>query len=154
MSFACLLKSGRPLGFGFVALALIALALPAAAQVRRSALNDVKTWAYQLKDINQEKLDKIAASPFDMVIIDSSMFPNGKEIRLTREQIQKLKTKPDGSRRLVVTHTVRNGITLDKGECERTLQHLARLWGYRARLIEVDSETGRVLKEHEVLPMP
>ena len=59
-----------------------------------------------------------------------------------------------GSRRLVVTHTVRNGITLDKGECERTLQHLARLWGYRARLIEVDSETGRVLKEHEVLPMP
>jgi stage V sporulation protein R len=59
-----------------------------------------------------------------------------------------------GSRRLVVTHTVRNGITLDKAECERTMQYLARLWGYRVRLIEVDSETGRVLKEHEVLPMP
>ncbi len=59
-----------------------------------------------------------------------------------------------GSRRLVVTHTVRNGIVLDKGECERTLQHLARLWGYRVRLIEVDGESGRVLKEHEVLPMP
>ena len=47
-----------------------------------------------------------------------------------------------------------NGITLDKSECERTLQHLARLWGYRVRLIEVDSDSGRVLKEHEVLPMP
>jgi stage V sporulation protein R len=59
-----------------------------------------------------------------------------------------------GSRRLVITHTVRNGITLDKVECERTMQCIAQLWGYRVRLIEVDVETGRVLKEHEVLPMP
>lgn len=59
-----------------------------------------------------------------------------------------------GSRRLVVTHTVKNGITLEKAECERTMQHLAFLWGYRVRLIEVDQETGRVLKEHEALPMP
>ena len=59
-----------------------------------------------------------------------------------------------GSRRLVITHTVRNGITLDKTECERTMQCIAQLWGYRVRLVEVDVETGRVLKEHEVLPMP
>jgi stage V sporulation protein R len=59
-----------------------------------------------------------------------------------------------GSRRLVLTHTVRNGITLDKIECERTLQCIAQLWGYRVRLIETDVDTGRVLKEHEVLPMP
>ncbi len=59
-----------------------------------------------------------------------------------------------GSRRLVVRHTVRNGITLDKSECERTMQYLAQLWGYRVRLIEVDVESGRTLKEHEVLPMP
>ncbi len=59
-----------------------------------------------------------------------------------------------GSRRLVVTHTVRNGIILDKTEAERTLQHLAQLWGYRVRLVEVDADNGRVLKEHEVLPMP
>jgi spore cortex formation protein SpoVR/YcgB (stage V sporulation) len=59
-----------------------------------------------------------------------------------------------GSRRLVITHTVRNGITLDKVECERTMQCIAQLWGYRVRLVEVDIETGRVLKEHEVLPMP
>ncbi len=59
-----------------------------------------------------------------------------------------------GSRRLVITHTVRNGITLDKVECERTMQCIAQLWGYRVRLVEVDVESGRVLKEHEVLPMP
>ena len=59
-----------------------------------------------------------------------------------------------GSRRLVITHTVRNGITLDKTECERTLQHLARLWGYRVRLIEVEEGASKALREHEVLPMP
>ncbi len=59
-----------------------------------------------------------------------------------------------GSRRLVITHTVRNGILLDKVECERTMQCIAQLWGYRVRLVEVDVDNGRVLKEHEVLPMP
>jgi stage V sporulation protein R len=57
-----------------------------------------------------------------------------------------------GSRRLVLTHRVRNGILLDKAEAERTLQYLAQLWGYRVKLIE--SDDGRVLKEHEALPMP
>jgi stage V sporulation protein R len=57
-----------------------------------------------------------------------------------------------GSRRLVLTHQVRNGILLDKAEAERTLQYLAQLWGYRVKLVE--SEDGRVLKEHEALPMP
>jgi spore cortex formation protein SpoVR/YcgB (stage V sporulation) len=57
-----------------------------------------------------------------------------------------------GSRRLVLTHQVRNGILLDKAEAERTLQYLAQLWGYRVKLIE--SDDGRVLKEHEALPMP
>ena len=59
-----------------------------------------------------------------------------------------------GSRRLVLTHQVRNGVLLDKTEAERTLQYLAQLWGYRVKLIESESEGGRVLKEHEALPMP
>ena len=59
-----------------------------------------------------------------------------------------------GSRRLVITHHVRNGILLDKTEAERTLQYLAQLWGYRVKLIETDGDGGRVLKEHEALPMP
>ncbi|MFV0299010.1 MAG: SpoVR family protein, partial [Hyphomicrobiaceae bacterium] len=59
-----------------------------------------------------------------------------------------------GSRRLVLTHFVRDGILLDKDECDRTLMHVARLWGYRVRLIEVDSETNKKLREHETLPLP
>jgi stage V sporulation protein R len=59
-----------------------------------------------------------------------------------------------GARRLVVTHRVRKGILLDKEEADRTLLHLAQLWGYRVRLIEVDDQTGKTLKEHEALPMP
>ena len=84
---------------------------PASAEERAALLNGVKTWAYQLKDVNQEKIDKIAASPFDMVIIDSSMFPDGKEIRLTRAQVESMKKKPDGSRRVVLSY-------FSAGECE------------------------------------
>ena len=32
--------------------------------------------------------------------------------------------------------------------------HVARLWGFRVRLVEVDTETGRKLREHETLPLP
>ena len=59
-----------------------------------------------------------------------------------------------GSRRLVLTHHVRNGVLLDKTEAERTLQYLAQLWGYRVKLVETENEGSRVLKEHEALPMP
>jgi len=59
-----------------------------------------------------------------------------------------------GARRLMIQHKVRNGVLLDKESCDRTLLHLARLWGYRVKMIEVDSESGRTLREHEALPMP
>ena len=59
-----------------------------------------------------------------------------------------------GGRRLTVTHNVRDGILLDKTECDRTLQYLAQLWGYRVKLLEVDSVSGKTLREQEVLPLP
>jgi len=59
-----------------------------------------------------------------------------------------------GGRRLVLTHSVRDGVLLDKAECDRTLQHLAQLWGYRVKLLEVDGVTGKTLREQEVLPLP
>lgn len=77
---------------------------PVKAEDRAVLLDGVKTWAYQLKDVNQEKVDKIIASPFDMVIIDTSMFPDGKEIRLTREQVESMKKKPDGGRRVIIAY--------------------------------------------------
>lgn len=95
-------------------LAAVAVLLPgsgAYAESGAEALNKVRNWAYQLKDVSQDKIDKIIASPFDMIIIDSSMFPAGKEIHLTREQVESMKKKPDGSRRLVVSY-------FSAGECE------------------------------------
>ena len=59
-----------------------------------------------------------------------------------------------GARRLVVTHNVRNGVLLDKEQCDRALQHLAQLWGYRVKLVEIDLDNGKTLKEHEALPVP
>jgi spore cortex formation protein SpoVR/YcgB (stage V sporulation) len=59
-----------------------------------------------------------------------------------------------GSRRLVLTHFVREGVLLDKDECDRTLMHVARLWGFRVRLVEVDAVSGAKLREHEALPLP
>jgi spore cortex formation protein SpoVR/YcgB (stage V sporulation) len=59
-----------------------------------------------------------------------------------------------GSRQLVLHHRVRNGVLLDKDAADATLPHLAQLWGFRVRLIEIDGETGKTLKEHEALPMP
>jgi spore cortex formation protein SpoVR/YcgB (stage V sporulation) len=68
--------------------------------------------------------------------------------------IQVVAADLSGGRRLTLVHKVRNGILLDKEQCDRTLLHLARLWGYRVKLVEVDSETDKTLKEHEALPMP
>ena len=59
-----------------------------------------------------------------------------------------------GSRRLVLTHRVREGRLLDKEDCNRTLRHIANLWGYRVRLVEVDSESGTTLNEYDVVAMP
>ena len=97
----------------------------AAMEPSNKALANVRTWAYQLKDISPAKLEKIAASPFDMVIIDSSQFPDGKrEIRLTREQVAKLKVKPDGSRRLVIAY-------FSAGECENFRSYWKPEWNRR-----------------------
>ncbi|WP_088343704.1 MULTISPECIES: SpoVR family protein [Rhodomicrobium] len=59
-----------------------------------------------------------------------------------------------GTRRLTLTHTVRDGRLLSKQECDRTLQHLAQLWGHRVKLLEVDAGTGKTLRELEALPLP
>lgn len=84
--------------------ALLLQGMTAVAAEGGHLLDGVKTWAYQLKDVSQEKIDKIIASSFDMVIIDSSMFPQGQEIRLTREQVESMKKKPDGGRRIIIAY--------------------------------------------------
>jgi len=68
--------------------------------------------------------------------------------------IQVVSADLSGGRRLTLQHRVRNGVLLEKDQCDRTLQHVAHLWGYRVKMLEVDAETGKTLKEHETLPLP
>ncbi len=68
--------------------------------------------------------------------------------------IQVVNADLSGGRRLTLQHRVRNNIPLDPEACDRTLQHVANLWGYRVKLIEVYAETGKTFKEHETLPLP
>jgi cysteinyl-tRNA synthetase, unknown class len=58
------------------------------------------TWVYQLQKIDP---DKIAASPADVAVIDYS--PDGDPKRIfTRDEIARMQTKPDGSRRLLISY--------------------------------------------------
>jgi len=54
-----------------------------------------------------------------------------------------------GDRRLVLQHRVSNGILLDEDEAILTLRHIANLWGYEVRLVEVDAETDTTLREYD-----
>jgi stage V sporulation protein R len=60
----------------------------------------------------------------------------------------------DGDRKLLLEHRVHNGILLEPSDAELVLQHLADLWGYEVRLIEVDASSDRVLRTHEAGPSP
>jgi len=90
---------------GLLAMPLL-LAGPADAQSspRPNPFANAKSWAFQLKNLGTEQQAKIAASPFDLVVIDSSQFDATREIPLTKEEVERLKRKPDGSRRLVISY--------------------------------------------------
>ncbi len=69
-------------------------------------------------------------------------------------EIEVVEADLKGNRRLVLRHRVRNGRLLSKEDCNRTLHHLANLWGYRVRMIEVDAEMGNIIGEYDVVAMP
>lgn len=74
------------------------------AEARDNPFKDAKTWAFQLKNLGPAELAKIAASPYDVVVIDSEDYPDGNERFLTPEEVNSLKKKPDGSRRIVLSY--------------------------------------------------
>jgi stage V sporulation protein R len=106
--------------------------------------DDSKEAAMQVKSIHDEQGYKDVRRRLSRHYDVSSQDP---DLQITDADLS-------GSRRLVLTHRVRNGVLLDKTEAERTLQYLAQLWGYRVKLVEQDVDGSRVLKEHEALPMP
>lgn len=73
---------------------------------------------------------------------------------ITDPDIQVVSADLSGGRRLTLQHRARNGVLLDKTLADRTLLHVANLWGYRVKMIEVAHDGGETLREHEALPMP
>ena len=59
-----------------------------------------------------------------------------------------------GNRRLILTHTVRDGQVLNKSDCDNVLLYVAQIWGYGVKLLEVDAENGRTLRKHTAVPLP
>ncbi len=60
----------------------------------------VTSWAYQLQNAD---LDALAASPFDLLVIDYSRTADDAG-RYTATEIARLQKKPDGSRRIVLAY--------------------------------------------------
>ncbi len=91
-------------------------------------------------DAGYREIRKVLAHQYDI----SDREP---EIEVTQADLK-------GNRRLVLTHRVRDGRLLNKEDCNRTLRHVANLWGYRVRLTESDFESGKTLCEYDVVAMP
>jgi cysteinyl-tRNA synthetase len=81
------------------------------------ALRSAKSWGYQLQNVDP---DVIATAPYDMIVVDYSR--DGSEA-LTVEDVAKLKVKPDGSRRIVLSY-------LSIGEAETYRYYWKWYWGW------------------------
>ncbi len=70
---------------------------PAQSSSAIPALASARTWAYQLQDLD---LDRLAASPVDLLVIDATK-DGSDRTALKPADLRRLQVKPDGSRRLV-----------------------------------------------------
>lgn len=78
----------------------LAAAATAARGVRQKLMRNVKSWGYQLRQIN---LGQIEQSPLDLVVIDHAVSSKKRfTAELEPDHLSKLKVKPDGSRRVVL----------------------------------------------------
>lgn len=53
-----------------------------------------------------------------------------------------------GDRKLILEHRVLDGVLLEEKNTLAVLRHLANLWGYEVKLLEVDPATEQVLNEY------
>jgi cysteinyl-tRNA synthetase, unknown class len=92
---------------------------PAPGVDRQRALANVKTWGYQLQKIDTDRLE---TSKLDLLVIDHA--PDrveSVELLFRRTEIETLKVKPDGSRRLVLAY-------VSIGEAERYRFYWNEAW--------------------------
>ncbi len=91
------------------AVLIIGSTLQAVAQTaatRQNPFLQAKSWAYQLNNLGPEQQARIAASPYDLVVIDYARSAAGDRIEtpLTREEVERMKVKPDGGRRMIIAY--------------------------------------------------
>ncbi len=55
-----------------------------------------------------------------------------------------------GDRCLILVHYVHDGVLLAEKSCRAVLRHVAILWGYSVKLLEIDAATDKTLKTYEV----
>jgi cysteinyl-tRNA synthetase len=125
----------RSVGAETLGLALVvALALSgqAAATEYARLLDGAKSWGYQLQKVEP---DEIAACPYDMVVIDYSR-DGSQELAFTRQDLARMKKKPDGSRRIVLSY-------LSIGEAETYRYYWRWYWGWFFGLLAPDWRGGQ-----------
>jgi cysteinyl-tRNA synthetase len=137
---------------GLLAVCMMLLALPAVAETppakllgSANRLANVKTWGYQLQRVDPAE---IAASPYDLVVIDYSR--NGKEAgRFTPSEVKLMQEKPDGSRRLVIAY-------MSIGEAEDYRFYWQRGWSEPApiRQSQNEAETKELPEKFETVRVP
>ncbi len=77
------------------------------------------------------------------------------DIAVLEPDIQIVDVDLAGDRRLVLHHRVHDGQLLTESDALRVLRHIASLWGYGVKLVEIDSATDAVLHEFdEIGPEP
>jgi len=93
-------------------------------------LANVKSWGYQLQSVDPAE---IAASPYDLVVIDYSR--NGRDARrFTPAEVKLMQEKQDGSRRLVIAY-------MSIGEAEDYRFYWGRSWVEPVPLRQPQSES-------------
>jgi spore cortex formation protein SpoVR/YcgB (stage V sporulation) len=70
------------------------------------------------------------------------------DIALLEPDIQVVDVDMAGDRRLMLQHNVVDGILLDELDTRAVLRHIAELWGYEVKLIEVDAASEAMLNEY------
>ena len=86
---------------------------------RRARLRGVASWGYQLRLIDP---DEVAASPFDLVVVDHAISANRRFVReFTPAEVERMRTRPDGTRRVLLAY-------LSIGEAERYRFYWDQAW--------------------------
>ena len=78
-------------------------------------------------------------------------FSRQYDVALLDADIQVVDVNLAGDRRLILQHSILNGVRLDERGTREVLQHLADLWGYDVSLREVDAG-GVLAKDHAASP--